>query len=225
VIALLPLLVAWGNPLRDKCLRGNRAYEKGRYDEALQSYVDAQLEAPDAPELHFNAGDVNYRQGKFKEAAEEYARAAASPKASNEVKAGSFYNLGNTAFRAGDLASAVSAYEQSLKLKPDDMDAKYNLALARKKLKEEMNRQAQGGGQQQQQQSKGQQGQKKEQGEKDRDKKAGEESEAGGETKRRKPMEEQEAKRILEALEQQDKDNQRRMKYSAGGVKDPWKDW
>ena len=41
-----------------------------------------------------------------------------------------YYNLGNAYYRAGHVAGAVWAYEQALRINPNDVDARYNLSLA-----------------------------------------------------------------------------------------------
>jgi tetratricopeptide (TPR) repeat protein len=47
-----------------------------------------------------------------------------------------YYNLGNAYYRAGHVAGAVWAYEQALRLNPNDVDARYNLALANLKVQD-----------------------------------------------------------------------------------------
>jgi tetratricopeptide (TPR) repeat protein len=47
-----------------------------------------------------------------------------------------YYNLGNAYYRAGHVAGAVWAYEQALRLNPNDVDARYNLVLANLKVQD-----------------------------------------------------------------------------------------
>ena len=42
-----------------------------------------------------------------------------------------YYNLGNAAFKTGEIASAILWYERALRLDPSDADVRYNLAFAR----------------------------------------------------------------------------------------------
>lgn len=69
------------------------------------------------------------------------------------------YNLGNSLARAGRLDEALAAYDEALKLNPDDQDAKYNRQLIQK-LREGKNKEQQkdqtGNANDQQQQNKGQ---------------------------------------------------------------------
>ena len=46
-------------PVKERSTReGNERYQEGKLDEALQSYTQAQVDHPEAPELHYNIGNV-----------------------------------------------------------------------------------------------------------------------------------------------------------------------
>jgi len=120
----------WWDPLAKQTAAGNRLYEEQQYDEALKRYTDAQVHDPDSPVLHFNIGDVFYQQEAFDRANEEFERSLAGADA--DLRARSFYNLGNAYFRQQELGRAIEAYKESLRLNPNDEDAKYNLELALK---------------------------------------------------------------------------------------------
>jgi Ca-activated chloride channel family protein len=133
--------------------RGNRYYESGDNEMALERYLEAQGLDSTFAVPHFNAGDALYRLGNYKEGAMEYLRSSTA--GADSVKAMSYYNLGNTMFKAGDLQSAVEAYKRSLLINPDDRDAKYNLELA-VKMQEQQEQQQQNQQQNQQQDQKDQ---------------------------------------------------------------------
>jgi tetratricopeptide (TPR) repeat protein len=120
----------WWDPLARQTEAGNRLYEERQYDEALKRYTDAQVHDPDSAILHFNIGDVFYQQEAFDRANEEFERSLAGADA--ELRARSFYNLGNAHFRRQEIERAIDAYKESLRLNPYDEDAKYNLELALK---------------------------------------------------------------------------------------------
>ncbi|HEU5182341.1 MAG TPA: tetratricopeptide repeat protein [Candidatus Polarisedimenticolia bacterium] len=120
---------------------GNKLYEEKKYPEALKRYTEAQLAAPDSPQLHYNLGNVFFRQGEVEKAREEYRRALAAADASLDPRA--VYNLGNTFFSQQQYQEAVDAYQRALKLAPKDMDAKRNLELALLAMKQQQQQQQQ----------------------------------------------------------------------------------
>ncbi len=139
VIVLLLAGTASGLTLRDKMhgriSKGNKQYDEENHDMALAHYMKAQgLDSTHAVP-HFNAGDVFYRIGKFPEGAQEFLRSAASP--IDSIAAMSYYNLGNSMFKANDYESAIEAYKRSLLMDPDDEDAKFNLELAMRMMQQQ----------------------------------------------------------------------------------------
>jgi len=120
---------------------GNRLFEESRYDQALAKYTDAQLDDPDNPGLHYNIGSVLYKQKKYDKAIESFRKVAETGEDNNLISK-AWYNMGNSFFMqatgAGDaelLSKAVDAYTEALKLNPEDEDAKYNLEVARSLMK------------------------------------------------------------------------------------------
>ena len=56
---------------------------------------------------------------------------------SPEERAETYYNAGNSLYRSNKYQEAVEAYKHSLKLNPNDDDTRYNLQMARAKLKQQ----------------------------------------------------------------------------------------
>ena len=143
-------------------------FHAGQLDKAEQAYSQALADKPDNPALHYNLGDVYYRQNRFAKAVQEYTRALHTDDLS--LQARSYYNLGNAHFQQAKKAGskldraaeaytqAMRAYEASLKLNPEDRDARANLDLAKKELEKIRQQQKQ----QKNRQQKEQQQQKKE---------------------------------------------------------------
>ena len=144
-LILLLILTLMGfsflDPVARKNEEGNRLFEKGEYEEALKRYQEAQVEDPESPYLHFNAGDAFYKMGDFEAAMQEFGRALNGKDAS--LQAGTYYNLGNTFFRQQKLQEAAEAYKKSLELRPDDLDAKINLELVQEMLEQQQQQQQQ----------------------------------------------------------------------------------
>lgn len=130
--------------------RGNEAFKEGNYKEALEYYHQAEVERPETPELYYNIGGALYKEQKYEEAVDKLQKSFATDNVEHETSG--HYNLGNVYYRMGDYQQAILSYRKSLELNPNDIDAKYNLELARKMLKEQMKPESQQDQQQQQQQ-------------------------------------------------------------------------
>jgi len=146
--------------------RGLAALENGELEKAESELQRARFAEPDNPVVSYNLGVVSYRRRDYQKAAGFFMQSAATAGADAQMKFDSLYNLGNTAFKAGDYAAAVSAYNGSLEV-IDDPQARYNLEVASKKLQEQQEKQQQQNQQQQnQQQNKDQQNQQQKDGQK-----------------------------------------------------------
>lgn len=192
--------------------RGNRRFREGRFREAVEAYRAALADGEDGPVLRYNLGTALLKLGRYEEA-EEHLRAALDV-VEPETREWVYYNLGQRfledARGEGDpeatralYDAAVEAYRQALRLRPGDMDAKWNYELA---LKERDEQQAGGGG------GGGEDGEQ-EQEEQPGDEGAGGESRGspsespqGGEAQGQAPMTQEQAERILSAVEQDERE-------------------
>jgi Ca-activated chloride channel family protein len=129
------------------------------------------------PVLEYNAGTAAYRAGQFSRAARSFQESISHAPSSDAkrlaVQEDSYYNLGNTLYRAGQKTQqsapqetlqqwndAVKAYETALQLRADDADSKFNRDLVKRKidaLKQQQNQQQNKNQNQNQQQNKDQQ--------------------------------------------------------------------
>jgi tetratricopeptide (TPR) repeat protein len=192
---------------------GNRQFKNGNYDKALKLYEDALIDTPYSSILHFNAGDANAMMGEFPKAEASYTEAAKS--ANPLLRGASHYNRGNALFYQGKYAEAVDAYKESLRANPRDDDAKYNLGVALKALKNPPPPKS-GQGQGKQNQNQGQGG-------KDKQKSEGASEQRSGQPKPGE-MSKEDADRLLAAAGsgEKKKSNQRMPK---GEVPHPDEDW
>jgi Ca-activated chloride channel homolog len=199
---------------------GNRLYEQKRYDEALRKYTDAQAKKPTAPELHYNIGNVLFRKGDIDKAIEEYRRAQVTT--STRLRQAATYNQGNALLQQGKAQDAINSYVQALRLDPNDAEAKRNLELALKLLQQQK--------QQQQQQQKPDDQQKKNDDQQQpqpapQDQKPSEPPKE--QQKRPGQMSEEEAKQILEALRESEKEGVKKHAQAAAPphTRNPEEDW
>jgi len=115
---------------------GKQLLEEGRAEDAAATFTDPQWQA-----------GAQYKAGNFKQAAEQF----------NGINtADALYNKGNALARQGDFENAIQAYDEALKLNPDDEDAKYNRDIVEKAMqKQQQPNQDKGKGDKSQKDSKG----------------------------------------------------------------------
>lgn len=211
--------------------KGNQLYEKEQYPEALEAYREAQKKDPDSPAIHYNIGNAFYRQGKFKEAAQEYRQATDGAEPFNSQ---AYYNLGNSLFRDGQLPEAVEAYKRALRITPGDMDAKYNLEFVQRQLQEQEKQPPSSQDEQQdkdkQQDDSSQDSSESEQQNQDEPQpsQGPEENKQDGNQQQPEPgdMTREEAERLLNALNQNEQDIQKSLRKQAPVKQNtPKKDW
>ncbi len=125
---------------------GNKLYNEGKYDEAIEKYNEAMGESPDSDIANYNSGAAMYKKGQFNEALDAFTRALNTEDREIEEKA--IYNMANSKYQLGsqqtetDLNSAVASYRESLdyykraiELNENNKDAKYNHELVERQLK------------------------------------------------------------------------------------------
>jgi tetratricopeptide (TPR) repeat protein len=116
--------------------KGNKLYDKGLYADAEASYQEALVLNPDYDKANYNFGNTQFLQNKMKEAKTQYDMVSKMTK-DKFVKADSYHNLGNIDMKSKNYAAAIDAYKNSLRNNPKDDDTRYNLALAKKLLKDQ----------------------------------------------------------------------------------------
>ncbi len=129
---------------------GNNKYLAGDYDAAKQRYDKIIAESEklnDKKEAIFNSGNALYRMKKFDDAENDYRKIAENDALDPTLRADAYYNIGNGYFtRAKNaqgeqkeslLKNAIKHYKESLKLNPNDFQAKQNLEFAKALLKQE----------------------------------------------------------------------------------------
>lgn len=120
--------------------QGIKAFNENKYDESAGFFTDAIVEKPDYPELKFNLGTALSEQNKTEEALRQLGAAADGFKNSSS-QAAAHYNAGNTRFLAGDLEGAIEEYKRAVKLDQTSEDIRYNLEKAVRKWQEQQNQQ------------------------------------------------------------------------------------
>ena len=162
LVFVLGAVSGYAQKEKKRVRQGNSEYDEGNFQEAEKEYRKALMEKPGYNKGTFNLGDAMYEQENYEESNKLFSEVVERSTDASQ-KAAAYYNIGNTFMKENKFQESVDAYKNSLRLNPDDANAKYNLEYARKKLKEQQ--------QQQQNQDQNQDQDKKDQDKKDQDKK------------------------------------------------------
>ncbi len=235
VLMSLSAVSAWAG-LIGEVKDGNAAYAKGDFKTALEHYHAAEASAPESPELQYNLGNAYHGQEKYETAVEMFQKALKTTDPMQQAAA--HYNLGNTHYKMGDYLKAIASYEEALKLNPTDTDAKFNLELARKMLKEHAKPDQQN---QQNQQNKQNQQQQKQQNQQDQNKqdstqnqqnqpdsaqqKQQQQQQQQAQQRKDQKMSKEDAERILNALRDDERDVQKKIHRDVNAADYTGKDW
>ncbi len=210
LLAFIMTLVPFVNISAQKEARnvkeGNKQYVAQKFTEAQKFYEQGIADNSDSYSANFNLGNSLFRQKKYKEALEQYQKAATLTKEKKEI-ASAFHNVGNALMEEKNYEKSVEAYKNSLKANPKDDDTRYNLAVAQYLMKKQQEQQKQ---QQQQQKQEQQQQQKQEQEQKQQ---------------QQPKMQQEQIEQILKALEQDERDVQERRKIQMGQRSKTDKEW
>ena len=223
--------------LASKVREGNRLFAKGKYAEAETAYMDAQVKNPGKPEVLYNLGNSLIKQKKYSQGVQSLRQSA--NKGDKVIRENSWYNTGNALFEAGRFKDSAEAFVQSLKLDPSDKDAKHNLELALLKLKEQQqsaanqkpknsdnskqdNSSSGKNGQQQRQQSE-QEGQNKPGNTKDQTDSA--KQQESPKAQRAGSISKEQAAQILDAVRDQELEQQRKLLEMGARRRSNGKDW
>lgn len=195
---------------------GNELFENKKYPEAAKSYQQALKKSKDSYKATFNLGDAYYKQGKFEDAAQQF-QALTHRATSKDTLSKAYHNLGNALLQSKKYEESINAYKNALKSNPADEDTRYNLAYAQQMLKQQ---------QQQQQQNKDKD--KKDKDKKDKDKKEQDKKDKEDKKKEEKKKQKQQqpdqiskedAQRLLDALQNDEKNVQNKAKKGKQGIK------
>lgn len=244
LVCFAPAMVHAQGQSRKLIRDGNKLYQQKKYKEAAVDYQKALQKDPNNTTGQFNLGNTMYQQKQF-DASRKVMTTTAKSTSDKSVKAGANYNIGNTYMEEQKWEEAIEAYKQTLRNNPQDVDAKYNLSYAQEMLKKQ---QQNGGGKNNKdqnkdnkdQQNKNQQNNKdqnkdnKDKGDQDKDKqndnKDGDNKDKGHQQQQPQSqapskLSQQQADQLLNALQQEEKKLQDKLKKEKGIPAKMDKDW
>lgn len=134
---------------RNHITKGNKLYEEGKFKDARKQYQEALEENPSSIVGKYNLGlteimigsnpnDTSATAKKILESGVKNMQQVANlDKNRYDLASKANYNLGNVAFKSEDYQKAISYYKQSLRLNPNDENARRNLRIAQLKIENE----------------------------------------------------------------------------------------
>jgi tetratricopeptide (TPR) repeat protein len=221
LISVLLIIFASLNAQTDKKFirKGNREYDKSKYSDSEISYRKAIDKNKQSPDAVFNVGDALYKQDKFEEAGKQFVEST-NENDDRIKKSAGLYNLGNSLLKANKLQESIEAYKNSLKLRPDNREAKYNLSYAQDLLKlqqEQQKKQQQDKDKQDQNKNKKKEDQKKDQNDKNKDQQK-EQKDNQDQKQQQQPQKQEiskeDAQRLLNSLANDEKNVQEKVKLA-----------
>lgn len=232
MMLLLAGVPALAQPDRHDVRRGNRSFAKGQWSAADISYRKALMADSTSVAANYNLASVQYRQEDYQGAAQSLQRIQQTAP-STEHGADYYYNVGDVALQAKDYKTAVEAFMQSLLRNPGDLDAKENFIYAKKMLdnqqqnqdqnQQDQNQDQQDQNQDQQQQQDQDQNQNQNQ-DQDQNKDQQDQQDQQDQNQEQQPQEArgelspQQAQQILQAMQDQEKQTQDKVKKEKAAV-------
>jgi len=204
---------------------GNKDYIKNNYEDSEISYrkaVEKQSDSTGAYKAAFNLSDALYKQEKYPEAINQLNYLKTQQKNKTDL-AKVYHNLGNAYLTSGELDKSIDAYKNALRNNPKDNETRYNLAFAQKmKQQQQQQQQQQDQNQDNQDKKEEQQEQKQEEQDKEQDQEQDQEQQ---QQEQKQEMSKEEAERMLQAIENDEKDLQKELKKVKAQKTGIEKDW
>ena len=134
---------------------GLDAYQQGKFEDAYKEFQDTLKSHPQSraeDKLQFDSGTAAYKLKDYNKAMESFSQALLTPDTGLQSKG--HYNLGNTLYQRGEIqkadekklsdwTNALDHYEQTLKLDPQNKEAKDNYDYVKRKIDELKNKKEQ----------------------------------------------------------------------------------
>lgn len=238
VLLFLGASFTYGQSFRSLINDGVDKYEKGNFNDAEVNFRKGMEKDIESYKAHFNMGDALYKQERYDEAAKSFMNAL-SLIDDDLVKSKAFHNIGNSLLKSQKLDESIEAYKNALKLNPNDLETKYNLSYALK-MKQQQEQQEQQQDQNKDQNQDQNQDQKDKQDQKEQENKDQQQQQQNKDKEKQDQQKDQqqqqqpqkkdeiskeEAKRILEALKNNEADLQKKLRKKKGKSVKKEKDW
>lgn len=222
-----------GQSLRSLNNDGVDSYKKEQFIDAEVNFKKGLEKTKESFELNYNLGDAYYKQQRYDDAIKSFQNSIHHTE-DGLLKSKAFHNIGNSLLKSQKIKESVEAYKNSLKLNPNDKETKYNLSYALSLLKQQQNQNQQQQNQNQNDQNQDKKDQnkndQKDQNEQQQDQQKQQNKDQTTQQDNLKQQEKnkiskEEAERILEALKNNEKDLQKKLRKKVGVPVTTDKDW
>ena len=112
--------------------KGLKEYNNNNFQEAREYYESVIEKKSDDQAAHFGLGVSAYRQGDMQSAMEAFDEIIRNN--NPELKAESYYNMGNILYEQQMTEESMTLYKKALMINPNDSDAKFNYEMLKYQL-------------------------------------------------------------------------------------------
>lgn len=199
-------------------------YKEKKYSDAEVKFKKSLEKDSKSFHGHFNLGDAYYKQGRYDEAIQSFQNSLSLTENEKE-KAAAYHNIGNSLVKKKEYKDGINAYKQALKLNPSDLETKYNLSYALNMMKQnQQNQNQQNKNDKNKDQNKNQDQQQNQNQDKNK-KQDQKQNQQQQQQQQKNQISKEEAQRILEALKNNEKDMQKKLRKVQGKAFSTDKDW
>lgn len=138
LMLILFAVSAYSQVEKNEIRKGNKAFEKEKYQESEIEYRKALLKDSLSLIAKYNLANTLYKTDRAPEA-ERILAPLQDTVSGNEAAPDFYHNLANFYLVQKKYGEAVEAYKNSLRKRPGDMETKTNLAYAQKMLENQQN--------------------------------------------------------------------------------------
>ena len=213
--------------------KGNSDYNKKNFKEAEINYRKSLESNNNSEKALYNLGNAQYKQKNFQEALKNYKSVAENPNFDKSIRSNAWHNIGNSLLQTSmgtdsmaqankqeNLKNSIDAFKNALRLSPKEGDTKYNMEYAKKLLAQAQQQQQQKNDKNKQDKNQQQQNKQNQQQQK-QDKQNQQQNKSEAQNK----MSKQEADRMLEAVNNNEKNTRDKLKQAFPGKSKIEKDW
>jgi Ca-activated chloride channel family protein len=126
----------------ESILRGNQFYRDAQFEQAEAQYRQALEYDPSNDKAKYNLANALQKQKKYQEAIRVLAELGETTK-DDSLKSAAYYNQGVAHSQMKNLEESIESYKKSLRLNPNDKEARENLEKALLALKNKQKQKSQ----------------------------------------------------------------------------------